>query len=51
MAAEIPGIRGRIRAEFTGRAYPQVLLRLGCGGFFTPTPRRTVNDVLRTPAA
>lgn len=48
---EIPAIRERIREEFTGRAYPQILLRLGYGGFFTATPRRTVNDVLRVRAA
>jgi len=48
---EIPAIRERIRAEFTGRDYPQVLLRLGCGGFFAATPRRPVSDVLRVPAA
>lgn len=48
---EIPVIRERIRAEFTGRAHPQVLLRLGCGGFFDATPRRSVSDVLRARAA
>lgn len=48
---EIPALRERIRAEFTGRAYPQVLLRLGCGGYFTTTPRRPVSDMLRTRTA
>lgn len=44
---EIPAIRERIRAEFTGRDYPQLLLRLGCGGAFAATPRRRVSEVLR----
>lgn len=44
---EIPAIRERIRAEFTGHDYPQVLLRLGCGGTVAATPRRRVSEVLR----
>ena len=48
---EVPALRERIRAEFTGRDYPQVLLRIGCGGTFAATPRRLVRDVLRAQAA
>lgn len=48
---EVPLIRARIRAEFTGRDYPQVLLRLGRGGFCAPSARRAVGDVLRVRAA
>jgi hypothetical protein len=43
---ELPGTRERIRAEFTGGAYPQMLLRLGCGGRAGATLRRPVADTL-----
>lgn len=45
---EIPRIRETVRAEFTDRAYPQLLLRLGCGGgSVEAVPRRPVSDVFR----
>jgi nitroreductase len=44
---EIPRIREAVRAEFTDRAYPQLLLRFGCGAAAAATPRRPVSDVLR----
>ncbi|HUY52693.1 MAG TPA: hypothetical protein VMV92_44495 [Streptosporangiaceae bacterium] len=43
---ELPWTRERIRTEFTGGAYPQMLLRLGCGGHPVATPRRPVADTL-----
>jgi len=43
---ELPGTRARIRTEFTGGAYPQMLLRLGCGGRAGATLRRPVADTL-----
>jgi hypothetical protein len=43
---EVPGTRERIRTEFAGGAYPQMLLRLGCGGRAIATPRRLVADTL-----
>jgi hypothetical protein len=43
---ELPGTRERIRTEFTGGAYPQMLLRLGCGGRAGATLRRPVADTL-----
>jgi hypothetical protein len=43
---ELPWTRERIRTEFTGGAYPQMLLRLGCGGHSAATPRRPVADML-----
>jgi len=43
---ELPWTRERIRTEFTGGAYPQMLLRLGCGGHPAATPRRPVTDTL-----
>jgi hypothetical protein len=45
---ELPQIRRRIRAEITYGAYPQMLLRLGCGGHAASTPRRPVTQVLMT---
>ena len=44
---ELPWTRERIRAEFTGGAYPQMLLRLGRGSSPAATPRRAVADTLR----
>lgn len=44
---EVPEIRDRIRFDFTGGAYPQVLLRFGCGGVAGTRRRRTVGDTLR----
>jgi hypothetical protein len=44
---EIPQLREAVRAEFTDRAYPQLLLRLGCGTTAAATPRRPVSDVFR----
>ena len=44
---EIPELREAVRAEFTDRAYPQLLLRLGCGNPAASTPRRPVSDVFR----
>lgn len=43
---ELPWTRERIRTEFTGGAYPQMLLRLGYGGHLAATPRRPVADTL-----
>jgi len=43
---EIPEIREWIRADFTGGAYPQVLLRFGCGGYPVKSPRRPVSEFL-----
>jgi nitroreductase len=47
---ELPGLRERIRAQFTGGKHPQMLLRLGCGGRKLTTPRRPVSETLRTAA-
>lgn len=43
---ELPRTREQIRTGFTDGAYPQMLLRLGCGGRTVPTPRRPVTAVL-----
>jgi hypothetical protein len=43
---ELPALRERIRIEVTGRGYPQMLLRLGCGGPTVTTPRRPVTGTL-----
>jgi hypothetical protein len=43
---ELAWARERIRTEFTGGAYPQMLLRLGCGGQPAATPRRPVAETL-----
>ena len=45
---ELPGTREQIRAQFTDGRYPQMLLRLGCGGRKLTAPRRPVSDTLRT---
>jgi hypothetical protein len=44
---ELPEYRRRIQTEFTGGAYPQLLLRLGHAGHDPKTPRRLVTDALR----
>ena len=44
---EVPHIREQIRDEFTGGAYPQMLVRFGRGGYTAPKPRRPVTDTLR----
>jgi hypothetical protein len=46
---EVPHIREQIRGEFTGGAYPQMLVRFGRGGLTTPNPRRPVTGTLRLP--
>ena len=43
---ESPGLREQIRAQFTGGAYPQMLLRLGRNGTPAATPRRPATDTL-----
>ena len=44
---EVPVTRDQIRAEFTGGAYPQLLLRLGCGGTAVTSQRRPVSGMFR----
>jgi hypothetical protein len=44
---EVPGSRDQIRAEFTGGGYPQMLLRLGCGGTAVTSQRRPVSGMFR----
>lgn len=44
---ELPGIREQVRSECTGRAYPQMLLRFGCGSHRAVTPRRPLADMLK----
>lgn len=44
---EIPQLREVIRAEFCDRAYPQMLLRFGCGATAEATPRQPVSAVFR----
>ena len=48
---ELAIVRELIREEFTEGMYPQMLLRLGCGGQVTASPRRPVADTLRGEAA
>jgi hypothetical protein len=43
--------RELIREEFTEGLYPQMLLRLGCGGQVTASPRRPVTGTLRQEEA
>jgi len=47
---EVPAARDQIRAEFTGGSYPQMLLRLGCGGTAVTSPRRPVSGMIREDA-
>ena len=44
---ELPEYRRHIQTEFTGGAYPQLLLRLGHAGRDPKTPRRLGADALR----
>jgi hypothetical protein len=48
---EVPVTRDQIRAEFTGGAYPQMLLRLGCGGTAVTSLRRPVSRMFRKESA
>lgn len=43
---ELPHLRWRLREMLANELYPQLCLRLGYGPMVTPTPRRTVDDVL-----
>jgi hypothetical protein len=48
---ELAATRQRIRAEFTGGLYPQMLLRLGRSDQAAASPRRPVADTLREETA
>lgn len=59
LRAQVPSLRlvatvgdlegtGAGGAQFTDGRYPQMLMRLGCGGHKLTTPRRPVSDTLRT---
>jgi hypothetical protein len=48
---ELTITRELIREEFTEGLYPQMLLRLGCGGQVTASPRRPVTGTLRREEA
>jgi nitroreductase len=48
---ELTIMRELIRGEFTEGLYPQMLLRLGCGGQVTASPRRPVTGTLRREEA
>jgi nitroreductase len=48
---ELAITRELIREEFTEGLYPQMLLRLGCGGQATASPRRPVTGTLRREEA
>jgi hypothetical protein len=48
---ELAATRQRIRAEFTGGLYPQMLLRLGRSDRAAASPRRPVADTLREEGA
>jgi nitroreductase len=45
---EVPGLRARLRDLLGIRGHPQMMLRLGYGLDVRPTPRRPVEEVLRS---
>jgi hypothetical protein len=45
---EIPSLRSSVATEFGLRGFPQLILRLGVGRPVSPTPRRSVEDLLTT---
>jgi nitroreductase len=46
---EVPALREQIRQELRLPGFPQMILRLGYASQPTPTPRRSVADVLTVP--
>jgi hypothetical protein len=49
-AIEVPAARQRLRETIGERGWPQLLLRIGHGREVRPTPRRPVEEVLRSVA-
>ena len=47
-AIEVPGLRARLRDAIGEAGLPQVMIRLGYGLETPPTPRRELEEVLRT---
>ena len=45
-ATEVPEVRARMAASLGVAGFPQVVLRLGYGEAVTPTPRRSVREML-----
>jgi hypothetical protein len=48
---ELPHLRRETAAAFDTKIMPQVLLRLGHGKSISPTPRRTIREVLTLSAS
>lgn len=45
---QIPHLRSRLQSLFPETGYPQILLRLGYGQEVEPTPRRSVEEVVKS---
>ena len=44
---EVPELRGRVRDVIKKQGFPQLLIRMGYGQEIKPTPRRSVDEVIR----